>query len=220
MMGCQGAYAPTVPSPNEGGEPTAVSLSPSEAQVVLSGETVQFTATLSLPGDRTEDATEESEWSWTGPAAVGSINSEGLFTAGEECGEGTIVVRYAIEDGEDGGVLEDTVAVRVRVITGLEVTPAGAMELCAGVTQQFQATLIYCDEDETENVTEQAEWSWTGATGTGGVDASGLFTAGQTEGTGVVRASYADQTASSGTITTINSGDVPITISQSGGGCN
>lgn len=218
LFGCDGT-SPTLPSPDGGGDPTAVVIGPLGVQTVESGQTVQLSATMQFPGGRSEDATDKVTWEWTGDPAVGSVSSSGLFTAGDECGSGTIVASY------DG--LQDSVEITVRVLTGLAVTPAGDREMIPGQTQQFTATATYCGESNvdaqtrqatTEDVTAEAEWSWDGPAGSGSVDEDGTFTAGTTEGEGQVSASFGGLTASSGTITVINSGDVPITISQLEGG--
>lgn len=214
LYGCDGS-SPTLPSPDGGGEPTAVMITPASAQTLDNGQTVAFSATLQFPGGRSEDATDRVTWHWTGDAAVGSVNEDGLFTAGDECGSGSVVASY--------GDLQDSVEITVRVLTGLTVTPSNALEMIPGQTQQFTATATYCGETNvdsapqqaaTEDVTDEANWSWTAAASVGSVDEDGTFTAGETEGQGQVRASFGGLTASSGTITVINSGDVPINISQ------
>lgn len=201
------------------GNPTEVLITPGSAQVIDGGDSIQLSATVRYADGSTEDVTAQVTWQWTGDAAVGSISNAGLFTAGAECGQGTVVVSY--------NGLQDSMAFTVRLLTGLTVTPAGGMDLCAGATQQFTATATWCgnadgqavpEQATTEDVTDEADWSWTGAAGTGSVDTGGTFTAGETEGQGRVRASYGGMSADSGMITVINSGDVPINISQLEGG--
>lgn len=218
LYGCDGS-SPTLPSPDGDGEPTAVMITPASAQTLDNGQTVAFSATLQFPGGSSEDATDRVTWHWTGDAAVGSVNEDGLFTAGDECGSGSVVASY--------GDLQDSVEITVRVLTGLTVTPSNALEMIPGQTQQFTATATYCGETNvdsapqqatTEDVTDEANWSWTAAASVGSVDEDGTFTAGETEGQGQVRASFGGLTASSGTITVINSGDVPINVSQLEGG--
>lgn len=162
IAACDPASGPIVGGPGGRGIVTEVIVTPS-GQTVQAGSTLQFSAqTVLADGDTTIGSVT---WSATG----GSINTVGLFTAGQAAGTFRVI-------GRASNGLADTAAVSVAVpstnptLIGVTVTPATAT-VAAGGTVQFAATgRLSNGSTQPVNVT----WAATG----GVVSGSGLFTAG------------------------------------------
>ncbi|MCE5236897.1 hypothetical protein LLH23_00210 [bacterium] len=168
-------------------------LMPSEVLYLEPGEMQRFSAALKYTDGTLGNATNEAEWSWTGPEGTGAITAPGILTAGPNSGEGKVVVTYAGNSDESGHIL-------VRSLVALHVSPAEGCTLTAGETCQFSVTAEYGD-GYTEDVTALATWEWTGPDGSGWMSRGALLTtAAEWSGQATVTASYKNQTAASGVI--------------------
>jgi hypothetical protein len=148
---------------------TSISVSPSSASVIVN-TTQQFTATAK---DQFGNAmSPQPSFTWT-VSGGGTINSNGLFTAGSTAG-GPYTVTAA--SGGVSGTASVTVT-SVPVLTSISVSPASASVAVNG-TQQFTATA----KDQLGNpLVPQPSFTWT-VSGGGTINSNGLFTAGSTAG--------------------------------------
>ncbi|MFC1490773.1 Ig-like domain-containing protein, partial [Candidatus Latescibacterota bacterium] len=133
---------------------------------IHAGITQQFTATA------TDENGNPATVEWETVETIGSIDENGLFTAGSSAGTGTVTASAV--------GLTETADVTVTVDPVLTLTPA-TVYIMAGATQQFTATAF----DENNNPVD-VEWATSGDIGT--LDENGLFTA-QAAGSGVVTVS-------------------------------
>ncbi|MCE5250198.1 Ig-like domain-containing protein [bacterium] len=150
----------------------SITITPASADI-LSGETVQFTATA-LDADGTA---MEAEISWSVSGDIGTIDRNGLFTSTSP-GSGTVIA----SSGSVTAEVPVTVANPAPVLTSITITPASA-DILSGETVQFTATALDADGTAME-----AEISWSVAGDIGTIDRNGLFTA-TTPGSGSVIAS-------------------------------
>jgi len=134
---------------------------------VLSSQPIQFRArTVSLAGDTT---TVQVNWSASG----GTITSDGLFTS-SATGTFSIIGRGR---GRNKFADTSTVVVAGTSLPGpvrLQISPISAT-VTVGANRAFAATEILTDSSVTS---VNVAWSATG----GSIDASGIYTAGQTPG--------------------------------------
>ncbi|MFC1552875.1 beta strand repeat-containing protein, partial [Candidatus Latescibacterota bacterium] len=134
---------------------------------IHAGDTQQFTAIA------TDENGNSAIVEWAASEGIGNISPDGLFTAGESAGDGTVTASAV--------GLTETADITVTVDPVLTLTPTEVI-LHAGDTQQFVATAFDENNDPAE-----ITWSVSGDIGT--VDENGLFTAGETAGSGTVTAS-------------------------------
>ncbi|HAV1337788.1 hypothetical protein HJ001_22945 [Vibrio parahaemolyticus] len=163
---------------------TSLAVTPADASIAK-GLTQQYTATLTLSDDSTEDVTAEAATSWTAGSAA-TIDAVGL-AKGESVGEAQITASGTY----DGVELSDTQTLTVTAaeMTGLEVTPETA-EIAMGQEQQFTATAIFSDTS-TEDVTAYTETSWVSSTNAASLSgATAGLASGDNVGNTVVTATY------------------------------
>jgi uncharacterized protein (AIM24 family) len=149
------------------------------------GQTQQFTAYLVANG-----APNEVQVEWSTAGGVGTIDSNGLFTATSE-GSGMVIAKYSesitnvVLTGIAGVIVTEGISPPPPNATAyLLVIPQNAT-LEVGQTQQFTAYLVSNGSIAPMPVT--ASWSATG--GVGSIDSNGLFTA-TSEGSGQAVAKY------------------------------
>ncbi|HGF3724550.1 TPA: Ig-like domain-containing protein [Vibrio parahaemolyticus] len=163
---------------------TSLAVTPAEASIAK-GLTQQYTATLTLSDDSTEDVTAETATSWTAGSAA-TINAVGLAK-----GESVGVAQITASGTYDGVTLSDTQTLTVTAaeMTGLEVTPETA-EIAKGRTQQFTAKAIFTDTS-TQDVTAYADTSWVSSTNAASLSgATAGLASGDNVGDTVVTATY------------------------------
>jgi hypothetical protein len=181
----------------------SVAIAPSEV-TLLSGTTQQFTATVTVTGQAVTDVT----WS-VKQENGGVINEAGLYTAPLVAGVYTVVATSTADALKKA---EATVTVQLpgggeQGVISVAVNPV-AVTLQRNAQQQFTATVA---NSSNQNVI----WS---VTGSGSIDASGLYTApGQNTNDIVTATSVADSTkTASATVTVTNQAppaEVVVTIS-------
>jgi len=139
---------------------TTVTVMPATA-TVFRGETVQFSAQVSGPSDKTI--------TWSVPPGFGSIDSTGLYTASSDYGGGSIDVTATSNavPGKSG-----TAVVTLPLITFL-IAP-DAVDIKPGSNSAFSATLKGLASAE-------VSWAVQGAGG-GSISSAGVYTAPATEG--------------------------------------
>jgi len=144
---------------------SGLEISPGGATVER-GRTVQF----SVRGQLTDGTQNVPPVSWA--ATGGTINTSGLFTAGQSTGTYRVIARHA-----DG--IADTIAVTITstaaVLTGLTVSP-GSVSLVSGAVQTFRVTAEWTNGG---TGTPFVIWSATG----GQISSRGRFVAGSQAGT-------------------------------------
>lgn len=173
---------------------TAVILTPTSA-TLQSGQTRQFSAV----GRLSDGSTTVIPITWS--ANGGTVNSSGLYTAGNTAGNYRVIARAA-------NGLADTSAITVSAptVVGLTLTPATA-SLQTGQTRQFSVTAQLSNGNTQNN--PSVTYTATG----GSISAGGLYTAGGTAGTFRVIATAASGVADSSAVT-ISQGTVTgLTIS-------
>jgi hypothetical protein len=106
---------------------TALSVSPISAEL-MTGTTQQFTATV--PGQTNPAIAWSVDGIDGGDPTVGTISSDGIYTAPSSSGSHTVTAKYS---GTPSGTASSTVSV-----FSLSVSPGGALVL-PGSTQQFSA---------------------------------------------------------------------------------
>jgi hypothetical protein len=136
---------------------------------VAAGATQQFTAVGKDANGNVVSITP----TWTISAGGGSIDNNGLLTAGSTAGSYTVTAT----SGSVSGTSMVTVAISALPVATITLTPASAT-LAEGATQQFAAVGKDANGDV---VAFTPTWSVTG--GGGAINADGLFTAGSTPGT-------------------------------------
>jgi hypothetical protein len=175
---------------------TVLALTPTEAAILSVGETIRFSAALEYDDGTSEDVTDRATWAWTGDERAGAVGEAGHFTAGDGFGAGRVTAVH-------GDFTAESEELTVRNVTVLSLGPSEPASLSAGETVQFSAVLQY-DDGTSEDVTEQATWTWSGAAEAGTVSATGLFTAEGGFGAGRVMAADGDFIAESGMLTVRN----------------
>jgi hypothetical protein len=161
-----------------GGNDNNVTAPKTAASIVLSvpstetpaGGTLQYTATVKDANGNTIDLKPV----WSVAHGGGTINSSGLFTAGDSAGSyANTVVATSGTATASGSVT--VVAGALSIIT---VSPS-TVALAAGGTQQYTAV----GKDAHGNVVAISDRAWSVAAAGGTIDTSGMFTAGSTAGT-------------------------------------
>jgi hypothetical protein len=146
---------------------TSISVSPASASVPT-GTSRQFSATAYDQSAQPMSPQPTFTWSANG---AGTIDANGLFTAGPTAGPATVTASAQGANGTVSGDASVTVTA-VPVLTSISVSPASA-SVQTGTTQQFSA--IGYDQNGTA-MSPQPSFTW--AVGGGGtIDGSGLFTA-------------------------------------------
>jgi Cytochrome b5-like Heme/Steroid binding domain/Bacterial Ig-like domain (group 2) len=151
----------------------SVALAPTNASTTVGG-TLQFTPTVS-------NSTQGVAWT-VAPANLGSISASGLFTA-TTAGGGTITAT-SLQDATKSASATVTVTAVTPPPTGtitVSLSPA-AVSVNQGSRVRFRASLT--------NSTGGVTWTATGSIGT--ISSSGVLTAAQTAGTGMVTATSVD----------------------------
>ncbi|TFH23071.1 MAG: hypothetical protein E4H10_12710 [Bacteroidia bacterium] len=185
-------------------------VSPGGASEVISGEDLQFTATV-LPVNATNPAVTWSVINGTGSA---TITSEGLLTGGLP---GMVEVLALAQDISGmGDTLELTVTVPPVPVTSITVSTAGGItEIEGGASLQCAATVLPQDATNPAVV-----WSVVNGTGSATISAEGLLLA-MTSGTVAVMATASDGSNISHSLAiTITSSAIlvsSISISSAGG---
>lgn len=176
--------------------PHSLAISPDLPASLLAGQTMQFSVTLRYDDGTHEDVTRHATWTWTGDESTGAVSRTGLLTAGGGFGDGMVSVSC-------DGLTAASNVISVRNTSGLTVTPAQPVVLTGGETLQLRAMISYAD-GSSEDISEQATWSWSSEPDVGAVDDTGLFTAAAGFGVGLVTATYEGQSGHSGAITVRN----------------
>ena len=149
--------------------PVQVSVAPTNVTLQPGGQQ-WFTATV------TGTSNSAVTWSATG----GTINSSGLYTAGNSAGNFTVTATSAADSARKA-----TATVIIATPVQVSVTPA-SVSLQPGQTQQFNAAV-------TGTANTAVTWTATGGT----ISASGLYTAGQSAGSFAVTATLVADTSRS-----------------------
>ncbi|HVS60510.1 MAG TPA: ice-binding family protein, partial [Gemmatimonadaceae bacterium] len=147
---------------------TSLTISPTSATVPVNG-TQQFTVVAKDADGRVLSVTP----TWSLVAGGGTLSSTGLFTAGTTTGTFTNTVRVTCS----GITATATVIVGPGALLTITVTPNPAT-LATGATQQFTAV----GKDANGNVVAITP-VWSTVNPPGSINATGLFTAGNTAGT-------------------------------------
>jgi hypothetical protein len=166
---------------------TSIAVSPASATVTAGGGTQQFTA-QELDQTGKPMATQPSSFNWSVNGG-GSINGNGLFTAGASGGTFTVT---ASADGKSG-----TASVYVQVPMSISVKPA-SVSVAVNGTQQFTAT----ENDQIGGaMATQPAFVWsTDQNCAGAITTAGFFTAGSSAGACTVTAT-ADNLSGTASVT-------------------
>jgi Bacterial Ig-like domain (group 2) len=168
-------------------QPGAVSLAEGAQQ--------QFTATV------TGSTNEAVTWTATGGTMASTGTTTGLFTAGKAAGIFSITAT-SVADTTKSAHVSVTVTAPAPVVA-VSVQPP-SVSLAAGAKQQFTAMVTGASN---------AAVTWTATGGT--ISSAGLFTAGNTTGTGfsVTATSAADTSKSAHAAVTITAASSPVSVS-------
>jgi hypothetical protein len=204
-----GAITATATATVTVGPLASIILTPNPVTLAISG-TQQFTAVGKDAGGNTVAITP----TWSVVASGGTIDGNGLFTAGTTPGTFTNTVRVA------SGAIAATATVTVTSgpLATITVTPNPA-SLAAGATQTFTAV----GKDAGGN-TIATTVVWSIAAGGGTITQAGVFTAGNTPGTYTntitatsgTRVGTATVTVTAGTLATLTVSPNPATLSANG----
>ena len=188
MAACGGSDHSTGPK-----TPASIVLS-SAGGSVPAGGTMQFSAVVKDASGNTLSLTP----TWSVVHGGGTINSSGLFTAGDSAATFANTVKVAV-----GSVsATNSVTVTAGALAAIHVTP-DSISIAAGATQQYVAAGV----DAHGNAVAIPDRVWSVAAGGGTIDTSGLFTAG-------AAGTYAHTvTATSGSI----SGTASVTVTSVSG---
>ena len=195
-----------VPSPpsNNSSSDAYILVLPSHASLLV-GDTQQFNAYLIVNGG----STIEVPFTWSTTGGVGTIDSNGLFTAAH-AGNGLVFAKYY--SFSLGRMLSGNASVSVNStvppanVSYIEVTPDPA-SLFVGQSQQFIAT-AYDASGNSLGVIANSNLAWSATSGIGTIDANGIFTA-SSVGSGLVTAYYSGASRS-----TPISDSASVTVSQ------
>ncbi len=146
-----------------------------DTDTLTADDTRQFTV---AGADVNGNATNTGTITWSGGTGIGTIDSAGLFTA-TTVGEGTVTATSDIGDISD---TSGTITVTAGVLATLTVSP-DTDTLTADDIRQFTVSGVDADG----NTADVGTIIWSGGTGIGTIDSTGLFTA-TTVGTGTVTA--------------------------------
>jgi hypothetical protein len=174
--------------------PASIVLSSAGGSVPARG-TMQFSAVVKDANGTTLSVTP----AWSVVNGGGSINTSGLFTAGDSAATYANTVKVAV-----GSVsATNSVTVTAGVLAAIHLTPA-SMSIAAAATQQYVAAGV----DAHGNAVAITGRVWSVAAGGGTIDTSGLFTAGSSAG------AFANTvTATSGSV----SGTASVTVTLASG---
>ena len=152
--------------------------------VILVNESVAFTATLTDSLGTVIDTT--FSWSLLDPA-LGTIDQNGLFTAGEEKGHTKVIATAGQLNGQANVVVIQDSALWQNRLDGYKVSvkPASAI-LAAGDSLQFEAMLT-----DTNGTVIDTSFTWSVEGNFGAIDENGLFYAVE-DGRGFVYAFVGD----------------------------
>jgi hypothetical protein len=139
------------------------------APTLAAGSTQQFTAV----GKDADGHQMSITPTWTVSTGGGTIDDNGMLTAGSTAGSFTVTAT----SGSVSGTSTVTVASSALPVATITLTPATAT-LAEGATQQFTAV----GKDANGDVVAFTP-TWSVAAGGGAIDSDGLFTAGSTPGT-------------------------------------
>lgn len=146
----------------------SVTVTPSSAQV-FAGLTAKFTATVTGSGNTA--VTWEVNGKVSGDGTVGTISTNGLYTAPSSVSTATTVTVRAISQADTNAKASASVVIQPPAAVG--VSPAAAT-VASGGTQQLQAII-------NGTVSSAVSWSVADSDGTtvgiGSIDANGLYTA-------------------------------------------
>lgn len=163
-----------VASAQEAGPLDHVVISPTTANIT-SGHTQQFTA---VAQDSNNVTIPDLSFTWAVVAGGGTIDGNGLFTAGSA--DGTFVNTVNVT-ATQGGITKSafaTVIVTAQILDHVVISPTTA-DVTVDETEQFTAV-----GQDSGNVTIPGlPFTWTVVNGGGAIDGNGLFTAGNTTGT-------------------------------------
>ncbi len=136
---------------------------PSGLLTLLLGTTQQFAATGLYSDGSTIDLTAQAVWA--APATIATFNASGVPGSGllTAVGDGTAAVTATL------GALSGSLALNVKSLTGVTVTPNG-LTVAPGNSLQFTATGIYSD-GSAQNLSAAVAWTSTPASA---VSATGL----------------------------------------------
>jgi uncharacterized protein YjdB len=130
---------------------------------------------------------------WAKTSGPGSINSSGLYSAGQTPGTATITASAS-------GVTSNTSTITVNnpppVLSSIAITPTTA-SIQIEMSQQLSAT---CKDQYGANFTCPA-LTWTKTSGPGSLSSSGLYSSGLAPGTATITASASGVTSNTSTIT-------------------
>jgi len=159
LAACGGSDSSTGPR-----TPASIVLS-SGGGSVPTGGTMQFSAVVKDANGNTLSLTP----TWSIVHGGGTINSSGLFTAGDSAATFTNTVKVAV-----GSVsATSSVTVTAGTLAAIHVTPS-TVSIAAGATQQYVAAGV----DAHGNAVAIPNRVWSVAAGGGTIDTAGLFTAG------------------------------------------
>jgi cytochrome b involved in lipid metabolism len=152
-------------------QPISVRLAPTNGLTTV-GQTLQFTATVS--------SSSQGVAYTLAPPTLGTISASGLFTA-TTVGGGTITATSLEDATKSASALITVNAATPPTSVDVSISPA-AVTLRQASRVRFRATLNHSISGVT--------WTTTGDIGT--IDSSGVFTAGNVNGTGTVVATSVD----------------------------
>jgi hypothetical protein len=168
----------------------AVSIAPPSV-TVQTGGTQQFTATV------TGASNNAVTWTATG----GTVSSTGLYTAGTTAGAFTVTAT-SVQDNTKSATATITVGA-VQSGVSISVAPTSAT-VASGTTKQFSATVTG---------TSNTAVTWTATGGT--VSSTGLYTAGSTAGSFIVKATSVQDTTKSATAAITIPAPQPVSVTLS-----
>ena len=172
-----------------------------DAPTLTADQTQQFTV---AGVDANDNAADTGTITWSGGTGIGTINATtGLFDA-TTVGTGTVTATSGSVTDTTG-----TITVTVGALATLTVIPDTAA-LTTDDTQQFTVTGVDADG----NTASVGTITWSGGTGIGAINATGLFDA-TTVGTGTVTATSGSVTDNSGTITVSHGAAAKIKLASS-----
>jgi parallel beta-helix repeat protein len=164
---------------------------------VKSQETQAFSASVR---DSCNNVLTGQAITWSAATAAGTITSAGVFTA--SCSRGTYATGVTATAGSLSTSVPVTVVAGDPAVVG--VTPTSA-SVAAGTTQQFAGSVV----DGCGNTISGASLTWSTSVPGSSISASGLFSAGQNNGTFATGV-----TATSGSV----SGTASVTVTGGSGG--
>lgn len=170
-QGITGSDTCTVVTPT----PTLSSLTIAPVNPTVAASATQQFSASALWSDGT---TNVPTLTWSKVSGVGSIDSAGLYTAPGSSGSAVIKV----ENGAISNTTTVTVAAPAATLSSLTVVPdAPTLEITQ--SQQFAVTALWSD-----NTTTIPTVAWAVVSGPGSIDSAGLYTAGSSTGSAVIRA--------------------------------